>query len=83
MAAGYWINYRYDPRLKEQGKNAFQLDSKEPAASLADFLKGEVRYSTLTKQFPDEAAKLQARLAQEYAERYQMYKAMAGVAKSE
>jgi hypothetical protein len=42
-----------------------------------------VRYATLTKQFPDEAAKLHARLAQEYAERYQVYKAMAAAAQEQ
>jgi pyruvate-ferredoxin/flavodoxin oxidoreductase len=49
-----------------------------PSADLQEFLKGEVRYATLTKQFPDEAAKLQTKLAKEYAERWQMYKALAG-----
>ena len=30
VECGYWHLYRYDPRLKEEGKNPFQLDSKAP-----------------------------------------------------
>ncbi len=74
---GYWLLYRYNPLLKAQGKNPLQLDSKEPTADLNDYLMGEVRYKTLTKQFPEEAKRLHEQLAVEYAERYQQYKRMA------
>jgi len=77
VQCGYWPLYRFDPRLKEQGKNPFILDSKEPTSDLNEFLMGEVRYATLVKQFPEEAKVLHARLAQEYAQRYQQYKKMA------
>ena len=65
-------------QLKEEGKNPFVFETKELTGTIADFLKGEVRYSTLVKQFPDEAKVLHERLAKEYAERYEMYKRMAG-----
>ena len=55
VAAGYWSLFRYDPRLKEQGKNPFMLDSKAPSASYRDFLMSEVRYNALTRSFPDRA----------------------------
>ncbi len=55
VAAGYWHLFRFDPRLKEAGKNPFQLDSKAPAASYKDFIKNEVRYSSLTRAFPERA----------------------------
>ena len=74
---GYWPLYRYNPQLKAEGKNPFVLESKEPSADLHEFIMGEVRYSTLVKQFPDEAKVLHAELAKEYAERYQQYKKMA------
>ncbi|MCK4629461.1 MAG: 4Fe-4S dicluster domain-containing protein, partial [Sedimentisphaerales bacterium] len=77
VESGYWLLYHYNPLLKEQGKNPFVLDSKEPTTDLNDFIMGEVRYKTLTKQFPEEAEKLHSRLASEYAERYEMYKKMA------
>ncbi len=53
VEAGYWHLWRHDPRLKEQGKNPFILDSKEPTASFQDFLKGEIRYSSLKTTFPE------------------------------
>ncbi len=55
VAAGYWHMFRFDPRLKEEGKNPFQLDSKAPSASYADFIKNEVRYTSLTRSFPERA----------------------------
>ena len=51
-------NFRYDPRLKEEGKNPFHLDSKAPTASYRDFIMGEVRYNSLTRAFPERAEKL-------------------------
>jgi pyruvate-ferredoxin/flavodoxin oxidoreductase len=67
VLAGYWNTFRYDPRLKEEGKNPFQLDSKAPTASYQDFLKNEVRYSALSRQNPERAEQLFA-IAQKNAE---------------
>ena len=61
--AGYWFNYRYDPRLKKEDKNPFHLDSKEPSMEIDDFIMGEVRYNSLYRTFPEEAKRLHARLA--------------------
>jgi pyruvate-ferredoxin/flavodoxin oxidoreductase len=59
VEAGYWSMWRYIPQLAEEGKNPFELDSKEPDWSLfQDFLKSEVRYTSLMKSFPGEAAEL-------------------------
>ncbi|MCK5774436.1 MAG: pyruvate:ferredoxin (flavodoxin) oxidoreductase, partial [Thermoplasmata archaeon] len=74
VESGYWFLYRYDPRLKEQGKNPFQLDSKEPTGDLKEFLMGEVRYHTLTLSFPEEAEKLHNSLAENRKEKFQTYK---------
>lgn len=74
---GYWPLYRYDPRLIAEGKNPFQLDSKEPDGTLKNFLMGEVRYASLTQSFPEEAKRLQDTLEQTIQTRYKMYKAMA------
>ena len=57
--AGYWHLYRYNPLLEKEGKNPFQLDSKEPNwSNFQEFLNGEVRYTSLKKAFPKEAAEL-------------------------
>lgn len=58
VAAGYWHLFRFDPRLKEAGKNPFQLDSKAPTVSYKDFITSEVRYTSLTRAFPDRAETL-------------------------
>jgi pyruvate-ferredoxin/flavodoxin oxidoreductase len=75
--AGYWPLYRYDPRLAEEGKNPFQLDSKEPNGTLKEFIMGEVRYNSLTRTFPNEAKRLHELLEKDVSERYKKYKSMA------
>ena len=71
--SGYWFLYRYDPRLKDQGKNPFQLDSREPKGDLKEFLMGEVRYYSLTLTFPEEAQRLHLALEKNRKEVYQRY----------
>ena len=71
VAAGYWSLFRYDPRLKAEGKNPFVLDSKAPSASYRDFLMSEVRYSALTRSFPQRAEMLFTEAEQFAMERYQ------------
>ncbi len=59
VECGYWHLYRYNPQLEEEGKNPFQLDSKEPDWSkFQGFLNSEVRYTALKKSFPKEADEL-------------------------
>ncbi len=76
--AGYFQLYRYNPELEKEGKNPFVLDSKEPDWSLFQkFLNSEVRYLSLKKSFPKEAAEL-FKAAEENAKwRYATYKRMA------
>ncbi len=71
VASGYWHNFRFDPRLSEDGKNPFQLDSKAPSASYLDFIKNEVRYSSLMRAFPEKAEVLFEQSAAYAAEKYQ------------
>ena len=72
--AGYWHLYRHNPLLKEEGKNPFSLDSKEPSGSFKDFILGEARYSQLISSFPDIADELY-KVAESHAkERYLTYK---------
>ena len=58
VEAGDWNMFRFDPRLADEGKNPFQLDSKAPTASYRDFIMGEVRYNALTRAFPERAEQL-------------------------
>jgi len=77
VECGYWPLYRYNPLLKAEGKNPFQLENKEPNGKLMEFLDGEVRYATLKKSFPGESERLRKILAEDLTERYQKYKRMA------
>ncbi|MDO4571980.1 MAG: pyruvate:ferredoxin (flavodoxin) oxidoreductase, partial [Clostridia bacterium] len=74
VEAGYWPLYRYNPDLAAEGRNPFQLDSKEASASFEDFILGEVRYASLKKQFPEVADGLFERAEQEAAEKVAYYK---------
>ncbi|MDK2806516.1 MAG: pyruvate-ferredoxin/flavodoxin oxidoreductase [Thermoanaerobacterium sp.] len=74
--AGYWHLYRYNPDLKADGKNPFTLDSKEPVSSYVDFIKGEIRYSSLETLFPDLAQKLYDESYKDAKERFEIYKAL-------
>lgn len=75
--SGYWSMYRYNPQLKETGKNPFTLDSKEPTMNFQEFLMGEVRYSSLKKQFPDMAEALFEKTESDAKERLESYKRLA------
>ncbi len=71
VAAGYWHNFRFDPRRAELGENPFMLDSKEPSDSYRDFIMNEVRYSSLLKAFPDRAERLFEQAEKEAKDKYQ------------
>ena len=75
--SGYWHLYRFDPRLKEEGKNPFVLDSKEPKEPFMDFINSEVRYTSLQKKFPEIADELFAAAEKSAKGRYESYKRMA------
>ena len=75
VECGYWHLWRYNPALEMEGKNPFSLDSKEPNWDLfEDFLKGEVRYASVQKQYPAEAAELFAAAKANAQWRYNNYK---------
>jgi len=75
VQAGYWAMYRFNPLLEAEGKNPFQLDSKEPDfTKFQDFLKSEVRYTSLMKSFPAEAVELFEAAEQNAKWRYNSYK---------
>ncbi len=78
VEVGYWHLWRYNPLLKAEGKNPFILDSKEPNSDgFMNFIKTEVRYTSLAKLFPEEAEALFAQAKADSIERYEKYKHMA------
>jgi pyruvate-ferredoxin/flavodoxin oxidoreductase len=80
VEAGYWQLYRFNPLLENEGKNPFELDSKEPDWSkFQEFLSGEIRYTSLKKAFPKEAAELFAAAQKDAKWRYDSYKRRASL----
>ena len=78
VACGYWHLWRYNPALEAEGKNPFTLDSKEPNwDEFENFLKGEVRYASVMKQYPEEAAELFAAAKDNAQWRYNNYRRLA------
>ena len=77
VECGYWHLYRYDPRRKAEGKNPFQLDSKEPTGDFQKFLLGENRYASLQLAFPEKAQELYEKAARDAKERLESYQRLA------
>jgi len=78
VECGYWNLYRFNPDLAAEGKNPFTLDSKEPQeGGYQDFLKSEIRYSSLAKQFPDVAQDLFKQNEIDALGKYATYKKLA------
>ncbi|MBR2663496.1 MAG: pyruvate:ferredoxin (flavodoxin) oxidoreductase, partial [Clostridia bacterium] len=70
---GYWQLYRFNPTLK----NPMTVDSKDPTGDYQEFIKGEVRYTSLQQQFPEAAAKLFVQQEEDAKVRLESYKKMA------
>ncbi|MDD7343016.1 MAG: pyruvate:ferredoxin (flavodoxin) oxidoreductase [Bacteroidales bacterium] len=78
VACGYWHLWRYNPELEKEGKNPFTLDSKEPNwDEFINFLKGEVRYASVLKQYPQEAEELFNAAKENAKWRYNNYRRLA------
>ena len=77
VASGYWPLVRYDPVLREDGRNPFLLDSHRPRIPLASYTGRELRYRILARSDPEAAERL-AHLAQQQVEqRWATYEEMA------
>lgn len=74
VETGYWMLYRYNPLNKAQGKNPLTLDSKEPTASVLDFIESEKRYTSINKVFPERVSEFRKEAEIWIKERYEHYK---------
>ena len=78
--AGFWHLYRYNPLLEQEGKNPFTYDSKEPQwERFQEFLNSEVRFTSLKKSFPQEAAVLFKAAEENSKWRYNFYQRLASM----
>ncbi len=71
VQSGYWHLFRFDPRLADEGKNPFQLDSKAPTEDYKEFIMNEVRYSALARSNPERAEKLFSHAVDTAAKKYE------------
>jgi len=79
VACGHWPLYRFDPRLREQGKNPLQLESKAPTMEFSEYAYGENRYRTLKQSKPEVAAELMKLASRDATERYVLMEKLAGL----
>jgi pyruvate-ferredoxin/flavodoxin oxidoreductase len=79
VQAGYWPLMRYNPSLREEGKNPFQLDSKAPSIRLKEYSYREARYTMLARSNPELAAVLLAEAQDDVERQWRVYSARAAM----
>jgi pyruvate-ferredoxin/flavodoxin oxidoreductase len=75
VQAGHWPLMRYNPSLRDEGKNPFQLDSKQPSIRFKEYAYREARYTMLVRQNPDLAAKLLEEAQDDVERQWRVYSA--------
>ncbi len=75
--SGHWPLYRFDPRLKEKGKNPLQLDSKAPTLDFEEYAYSENRYRTLQQLKPKAAEQLLKLARNDATQRYALMQQLA------
>jgi pyruvate-ferredoxin/flavodoxin oxidoreductase len=73
VKSGYWPLFRYDPRLAEEGKNPFQMDSKAPSIPLEKYIYNETRYTMLAHSDPERAKVLLVEAQKDVEARWERY----------
>jgi pyruvate-ferredoxin/flavodoxin oxidoreductase len=79
VQSGYWPLMRYNPALRESGKNPFQLDSKAPSIRLKDYAYREARYTMLARSNPELAASLLKEAQDDVERQWRVYSARASM----
>ena len=79
VQSGYWPLMRYNPALREEGKNPFQLDSKAPSIRLKDYAYREARYTMLARGNPELAAELLKQAQDDVERQWRVYSARAAM----
>jgi pyruvate-ferredoxin/flavodoxin oxidoreductase len=77
--SGYWPLYRYNPKLADENKNPFQLDSHDPKIPLEDYIYTEGRYRMLQQSDPEVAKFLLGQARKSVQRRWQQYQQMAKI----
>jgi pyruvate-ferredoxin/flavodoxin oxidoreductase len=77
VQSGYWPLMRYNPSLRLEGKNPFQLDSKAPSIRLKEYAYREARYTMLARSNPELAAELLKEAQDDVERQWRVYSARA------
>jgi pyruvate-ferredoxin/flavodoxin oxidoreductase len=75
--SGYWMLYRFNPLLRNEGKNPLVIDSKDPKVSVEEFMLTENRFRAVAKMFPERAKKLAELASQKVKARNSLTKQLA------
>jgi pyruvate-ferredoxin/flavodoxin oxidoreductase len=73
VKSGHWPLLRYDPRLREQGRNPLSVDSAAPSIPFSDFAGNEARFTVLERLRPDASAAFMAQAGKDARVRHQEY----------
>jgi len=79
VQSGYWPLMRYNPSLREEGKNPFQLDSRAPSIRLKEYTYREARYTMLARSNPEVAAELLKEAQDDVERQWRVYSARASM----
>jgi len=79
VQSGYWPLMRYNPALREEGKNPFQLDSKAPSIRLKEYTYREARYTMLARSNPELAAELLKEAQDDVERQWRVYSGRAAM----
>ncbi|MBK5294647.1 MAG: pyruvate:ferredoxin (flavodoxin) oxidoreductase [Acidobacteriia bacterium] len=79
VQSGHWPLFRFNPALRLEGKNPFQLDSREPTISLRKYAYNEGRYTMLAHADPEGAERLMAEAERDAVERWKYYDFLASM----
>ncbi len=80
VKSGHWPLLRYDPRLREQGKNPMSVDSAAPSIPFREFARNEARFTVLERQHPEAAERFMAQAEEDARLRHQEYLELAEMA---
>jgi pyruvate-ferredoxin/flavodoxin oxidoreductase len=79
VASGYWPLMRFNPVMQTVGRSPFQLDSPRPTIPFKDYAYNEIRYSSLARTLPADAAALLAQAQAAVVTKYRRYEELASL----
>ncbi|HQL94904.1 MAG TPA: pyruvate:ferredoxin (flavodoxin) oxidoreductase [Candidatus Hydrogenedentes bacterium] len=79
VQSGHFPLFRFNPNLRAEGKNPFQLDSKDPSLPLDKYIYNETRYKMLSLSQPEAAKRLLEEAEGDVQSRWRLYQYLAAM----